>query len=64
MRKNQLLILLFIFISASASLFAQQKITGRIINQQNEPVFGATITLDKSKKTALSSGDGSFEIIV
>ena len=62
MRKNHFLTLLLIFISASASLFAQQKISGKIINQQNEPVSGATITLDNSKKATLTSGDGSFEI--
>ncbi len=62
MRKNHFLILLFIFISASASLCAQQKISGKIINQQNEPVSGATILLDNSKKATLSTGDGSFEI--
>ena len=62
MRKNRILTLLFIFLSASASLLAQQKISGKIINQQNEPVSGATITLDNSKKATLSLNDGSFEI--
>ena len=43
-------------------LFAQQKITGKITNQKNEAVDGATIVLNTSKKSTVSGADGMFEL--
>jgi len=58
-------ILVFTSISllVSTSLLAQQKITGKIVGQNNDPLAGATIALDNSKKATVSNTDGLFEII-
>jgi iron complex outermembrane receptor protein len=46
------------------SLFsnAQVKISGRILNAANEPVAGATVTLEPSQKSVISSSTGTFEL--
>ena len=36
---------------------------GKIVDQNNDPVAGATVTLDKSGKATVSSGSGLFEIV-
>jgi TonB-linked SusC/RagA family outer membrane protein len=55
--------ILFIFLLFhEADLFAQQKITGVVSNDDNVPLSGATITLKNSNISTLTSNDGSFTI--
>ena len=63
MRKIYNLVVVFVSLLASTSLTAQQKITGKIVGQNNAPLAGATITLDNSKKATVSTVDGLFEIV-
>lgn len=64
MKKNQLITILLVWLNTGTALFAQQRLTGKIINQNNIPIAGATITLNNSAKVSQSSNDGLFEVIV
>ncbi len=56
-------ILLFICISALAfPAFAADKIRGHVFDENKQPVIGANIYWEKSKKGATSNADGYFEI--
>ena len=61
-RKIQQLSIIFIFLNSVIPVFAQQNISGKIINQNQEPVPGASIVLTPSNKATITSGNGSFEI--
>ena len=63
MRKFYLFTALLAVIFSGITVKAQQKLTGKIVDQNNEPVAGATVTLDKSGKATVSSGTGLFEIV-
>jgi TonB-dependent receptor len=53
--------LLFLFISFITS--AQQiRLSGRVLNQKNEPVAGATIALNNESKTIAADVEGRFSI--
>jgi len=60
MNRKFLFILLCFAFSFSAE--AQVNITGRVTNTSNEPVAGATISLEPSKRSALSGADGNFNL--
>ncbi len=51
-----------LLIAAFTEVTAQQKITGKITNQKNGPVDGATIVLNASKKSTVSGEGGVFEL--
>ena len=63
MRKFYLFTTLLAVIFSGITVKAQQKLTGKIVDQNNDPVAGATVTLDKSGKATVSSGTGLFEIV-
>ena len=51
-----------LFIGFTVFTYAQNKITGKITNQQNEPIFGAEIYLDELNKGTSTNEDGYYEI--
>ena len=55
------LILFFLFIS-SFSIYATDKIKGYVFDETKEPVIGANIYWEKSKKGTVTNLDGYFEI--
>lgn len=59
--KNILLILLLLFSSAS---FAQNIVSGKISDEQNEPLVGATIVLKGTSSGVISDFNGNYEIAV
>ncbi len=53
----------FLFFCCSVlKLLAQQKITGTVLNTDNLPLAGATISLKSSNLTTITLADGSFTI--
>src|ERR1700760_1777350 len=57
--------MVFSLLLSTTLVFAQGKVTGRVINKaDNQPVPGATITLKGTKTIAQSGGDGSFSITI
>ena len=56
------LIVSFTFLLITAISFAQQKITGVVLNDNNLPVAGANISLKNSTATTVTQADGSFTI--
>lgn len=44
------------------SLFAQQKYNGRVLNDQNLPLAGASIILQVSQQTLISDQEGTFSL--
>lgn len=57
------IILYLILIISTQNIFAQKtfKISGKITNQQNEILSGATVSLYELNKTATSNNNGDFE---
>jgi TonB-linked SusC/RagA family outer membrane protein len=57
--------MLFSLLLSTTLVFAQGKVTGRVINKtDNQPVPGATITLKGTKTIAQSGADGAFSITI
>lgn len=55
------LILLFIFFISSAGVYAQNAIiSGRVTDQENQPVPFAKVSLEKTSASAMSGIDGNF----
>src|SRR5690348_15275293 len=56
----------FVLLTVALSLLSfstnAQKISGRILSEQNEPIRGATIKAQPSGNATLSNADGSFEL--
>lgn len=55
-----LLFLLFLFVGIAG--FAQSQISGRITNNEKEPVMGATVFVQGTGKGVVSKADGTFTI--
>src|SRR5690348_566135 len=61
--RNALCLALLLFITGS--LFAQNRVTGKITNQSdNQPIAGATIQEKGTSNATISANDGSFAITV
>ena len=60
--KRPLLIILALFGLAILSFSQNVKLTGKILNQKNDPVVGATIQIDGSNIGTTSDVDGNFSI--
>ena len=59
--KNLLLLLLFAF--GFYGSYAQERlIKGKVLDENNNPLPGATITLKGTSVTTTSSGNGNFQI--
>ena len=61
-KKGIQVILSFIFLFVSTAAFAQLKITGLVLNDNNLPVAGANISLKNSTTATVTQADGSFTI--
>lgn len=58
-------VLLLVFVLLSAISWAQNKIvSGKVTNEQNEPVIGATVIIKNSKTGTTTDDNGSFSISV
>lgn len=58
-------VLLLVFVLLSAISWAQNKtITGKVVDEQNEPVAGATITIKNSKTGTTTNEAGEFSLAV
>ncbi len=62
-KRIQQLSIIFMILITITPAFAQQSIKGRIIDQNQNPVQGASIVLNPSNKTAVTSANGIFEIL-
>ncbi|MDD4515106.1 TonB-dependent receptor [Massilibacteroides sp.] len=58
-RKSSIVILLLLF---TFSAFAGKKITGRVIDESNQPIIGANVYWEKSRKGTTTDLDGRFEL--
>ena len=59
------IISLALILFASSSLFAQNgRIAGKIINEKNEPVSGAAITIQGTRKGTTAGVDGNFVFVL
>lgn len=65
MRESRLIrslsVLLFLFLAPSL-LIAQMVITGRVVDEQGEPLPGAQVTLKSTGKNAITGNDGKFRL--
>ncbi len=59
MKKN---ILLMLFLFSSVLLFAQQKITGTVTDENNEPLPGAAIMVKGTSSGSITDVNGNFEL--
>ena len=59
MTKN---IILFFLLISSFSIFAADKVKGYVFDETKEPVIGANVYWEKSKKGTVTNLDGYFEI--
>jgi len=55
-------ILLCVLMLINASLFAQNRITGKIIDENSVPIIGATIFLPEMNKGTIADTEGHFEL--
>ena len=61
--RSFLLTVMALFLSAAA--FAQQtKVTGTVVDTQNEPVVGATVQIEGTNKGTTTNVDGQFTLDV
>ncbi|MDD2436273.1 MAG: TonB-dependent receptor [Massilibacteroides sp.] len=58
--KQSYLFILFLFVSFSA--LAGEKIKGRVVDSDNQPIIGANVYWEKSRKGTTSDIDGYFEL--
>jgi TonB-linked SusC/RagA family outer membrane protein len=61
MRKFKLLLLMGLLCCLQL-LWAQNKITGKVMDENGSPVYGATVTVKGTKVSTVTSADGSFSI--
>ena len=60
-----LIFVLMAFVALSLPSFAQaQKLSGKVISAQNEPIAGASILVEGSKKTIVADVQGNFSLSV
>jgi outer membrane receptor protein involved in Fe transport len=60
MQYRYLLIILLTLLTNS--LIAQNRLTGKVLNNSGEPVVGATLQIEGTNRGAISEADGSFSI--
>jgi len=61
--QTRISVLLVITILLSGSVFAQvQTITGKVINTKNEPIAGASVLVEETKKVVVADVEGNFSI--
>ena len=55
-------VILFFLLLSSFSIYAADKIKGYVFDETKEPVIGANVYWEKSKKGTVTNLDGYFEI--
>lgn len=59
MKKNVLFLLVFLFVSANA-IFAQTKVSGVVVDKQNQPIPFANVVFKGSSEGIVTNEDGRF----
>jgi hypothetical protein len=60
----RVIVALIIAILFSGSVFAQgQKIIGKVVNTKNEPIAGASILVEETKKVVVADVEGNFSMV-
>jgi len=60
---TRVIVALIIAILFSGSVFAQgQKIIGKVVNTKNEPIAGASILVEETKKVIVADVEGNFSV--
>jgi hypothetical protein len=62
MKSIILLAILFLYINFGNGLFGQRSILGKVVNINDRPIAGATISLKDSSTTTLSDENGAFSL--
>ncbi len=62
MNNLKLLLLYAIFIMVPCSLYAQTKLSGYILNKDNQPIQGASVVAETTKQATSSDASGYFEL--
>ena len=61
--QSRVFFLLVLTILLSGSVFAQvQKISGKVVNTKNEPIAGASILVEETKKVVVADVEGNFSV--
>ncbi|MFV0606896.1 MAG: carboxypeptidase-like regulatory domain-containing protein, partial [Niabella sp.] len=62
--KQKIYFLLFVslLLSMSQSLWAQTTITGTVVNQENEPIIGASVTIEGQSIGTTTDENGNFSL--
>ena len=61
MRKFKNLLMVVLLISSSA-IFAQTKLTGKVVDETNQPLPGASLVVKDTKTGASTDFDGNFTL--
>ena len=60
---TRVIVALIIAILFSGSVFAQgQKIIGKVVNTKNEPIAGASVLVEETKKVVVADVEGNFSV--
>ena len=61
--QSKVFVLMVMTILLSGAVFAQaQKITGKVVNTKNEPIAGASVLVEETKKVVVADVEGNFSI--
>src|SRR5437762_7379968 len=61
--KKRRVFLLFLHVFFPVLLFAQNRISGRVIGENNQPVSDVSIQIKGSNQGVISDGDGKFSLV-
>jgi TonB-dependent starch-binding outer membrane protein SusC len=64
MRKKILLLVVILVAFCQMQTFAQQKVTGRVVGANNEPVAGATVNVSGTTQGTVTDDNGNFSLSV
>ncbi len=60
--KKRILLTFLLLLSGSIALFAQKKITGKVFDEQNQPLIGATILIKGTNQGTVTDVEGKYTI--
>ncbi|RYY00972.1 MAG: SusC/RagA family TonB-linked outer membrane protein, partial [Gammaproteobacteria bacterium] len=55
-------LVVFLLLLMSQAAYAQQKVSGTVVDNKNEPLAGVSVGIKNTKKATVSDGDGKFSI--
>ena len=61
--RSKYLLLLFLLMTCCGTLYAQQTVTGTVLNNQGNPVDGASVQFKGSKSGTSTSNEGKFSLV-